>query len=174
MDDGADRFERKDFALGELDSAAPWVSQAKEAHAKRASNLAKVEELAGLNGATVVNGDDVDMAGDALVGGGSEELFSWDQTKEDVIVTVKCPLETKGKDVACKIAKQKLYLDVATVEKPADKQGPIIDGELFQECVADESAWTLETESGYKNVVVTLTKGVSVEGKPMRWLMLTR
>lgn len=172
VDDGADRFERLSFSLSELDSSATWVKEAQRLHADRANQLSRVEEIAGMSGATVVDGMTNDDGGG---GGGSGEMYTWEQNKEEVTVTVKCPLTTKAKDVKCKIAKQKLLLDVATVDKPdGKKDDPIIDAALFQECVVDDSAWTLETESDHKNVVVTLTKGVSIEGKPMRWLMLTR
>jgi len=67
--------------------------------------------------------------------GGKTDKYEWDQWEDEVLITVKFPPETKGKDIICEIKHDHLKLG---------KKGEpfLIDGPLYQEILPDESTWT--------------------------------
>ena len=53
-----------------------------------------------------------------MVGGRGHRWYMWGQTSQEVVVVVKVPLETKGKDIRCSIQPRTLDLHVATLPLP--------------------------------------------------------
>lgn len=76
--------------------------------------------------------------------------YSWKQTLEDVTISISLPPNTRGKDLAITIGKQKI--SVALKSKISE---PFIVGDLFGEIHPDESTWTVVDQ---KELTITLEK----------------
>ncbi|KAK3249184.1 hypothetical protein CYMTET_41378 [Cymbomonas tetramitiformis] len=79
--------------------------------------------------------------------------FSWDQTIEDVTLTLSVPLTTTKRDVQFKL--NPTYISVR-VEK--DEAVFKAEGNLFKNVEVDESSWHLTEEDGQRVVSVFLVK----------------
>jgi hypothetical protein len=77
--------------------------------------------------------------------------YTWEQTLEDVTVSVVVPAGTPGKMVNCQIKKD--HLTVGIKGKP-----PIVDGQLSEVCKPGDSTWTIADVAGGREVQVSLVK----------------
>ncbi|WVQ61924.1 uncharacterized protein L199_000057 [Kwoniella botswanensis] len=64
--------------------------------------------------------------------------YQWTQDLSTVTVTVPLPQGTKGKDVIVVMGKKKLKVQLKTSNEP------ILEGELFNDIISDESSWTID------------------------------
>ncbi|WVQ82519.1 hypothetical protein IAT38_004648 [Cryptococcus sp. DSM 104549] len=64
--------------------------------------------------------------------------YSWTQDLPTVTVTVVLPKGTRGKDLVVDIGRRKLKVKVKSSAEA------ILDGELFNDIVKDDSSWTIE------------------------------
>lgn len=83
--------------------------------------------------------------------------YKWEQTLEDVTVSVIVPPGTTSKMVNCKITKTHLVVGVKG-------QTPIIDGDLSEEVKASDSMWSIQDVSNGREIQVMLQKK-----KTMQW-----
>ncbi|WWD09671.1 hypothetical protein V865_007799 [Kwoniella europaea PYCC6329] len=64
--------------------------------------------------------------------------YQWTQDLSTVTVTVPLPKGTKGKDINVVMGKKKLKVQLKTSNEP------ILEGELFNDIISDESSWTID------------------------------
>ncbi|WVR06102.1 hypothetical protein IAU60_003131 [Kwoniella sp. DSM 27419] len=64
--------------------------------------------------------------------------YSWTQDLSTVTVTVPLPKGTRGKDLAVTMGKKKLKVQLKSATEP------ILEGELFNDIIADDSSWTID------------------------------
>jgi len=177
--DDDDRFERHDFTLAEVSSAAPWVKRAFALNIKKKQNAGDVQEQLRAMGAVNASADALNLQEQlpepddpALLGAvehGIDHGYQWTQEGEDVVVTANVPAETRKTDVKCVIKKQSMHLEVTTL---AESKRIVVDGALTlcHEVTMDECTWSiLKNKDDTKRVEVTLTKG-----KDARWPCFTR
>ena len=77
--------------------------------------------------------------------------YTWEQTLEDVTVTLIVPAGTPGKMINCKI--QKDHLTVGIKGQP-----PVIDGKLSEPVKAGDSSWAIVDVKDGREVQVVLVK----------------
>ena len=82
--------------------------------------------------------------------GGRTDKYVWTQTLEEVEMKIDVPKNTTGKD--CIVTFESHHLKV----KLKGEKEYIINGELHDEVDSDECTWTLDTEYGKENRVLTL------------------
>lgn len=83
--------------------------------------------------------------------GGTTDTYTWVQTLADVNMTILVPAGTKSKDMEISITKKKMK--VALKGQP-----PLIDGELFEAVLTDDSFWSITESNGTRNVEISLQK----------------
>eukprot|EP01052_Picozoa_sp_SAG31_P034284 SAG31_NODE_3985_length_3685_cov_2.692694_4_plen_331_part_00 len=132
-----------------------------------ASTAAALAEVFGQVGSP--NTNDAASAAASAATSSAEGLgkMSWVDGDGEVVVKVRVPKCTMARDVRADIGKSRLKVQVATL--PADTNKVVVDGELFQPVVVDESSWSLESGKDFRELVIELQKV-----RPMRWLVLTR
>ena len=81
----------------------------------------------------------------------AELPYKWEQTLEDVLVTVKVPKGTPTKSVNCQIKKDHLIVGIKG-------EKPIIDGDLSEPVKAGDSAWTITDIEDGREIQVELIK----------------
>ncbi|WWC86506.1 uncharacterized protein L201_001383 [Kwoniella dendrophila CBS 6074] len=64
--------------------------------------------------------------------------YQWTQDLQTVTVTVPLPKGTKGKDLNVVMGKKKLRVQIKSSSEP------ILEGELFNDIISDESSWTID------------------------------
>nr|XP_019049537.1 nuclear movement protein nudC [Kwoniella bestiolae CBS 10118]OCF28467.1 nuclear movement protein nudC [Kwoniella bestiolae CBS 10118] len=64
--------------------------------------------------------------------------YQWTQDLQTVTVSVPLPKGTKGKDVNVVMGKKKLKAQLKSSNEP------ILEGELFNDIISDESSWTID------------------------------
>lgn len=77
--------------------------------------------------------------------------YTWEQTLEDVTVSLIVPAGTPGKMVNCKITKTHLVVGIKG-------QTPIIDGDLSEQIKASDSAWSIVDVKDGREIQVNLIK----------------
>ena len=183
-----ERFERRDFTIGDLDSGSAWVTKARSLNIAKQMNaagdggndmLARMQAMAGPD-ATVVGNPHAGaggaapqvskMDGEGVTPEGS--LYTWTQTEDEVVVEVRCPMHTTAKDIKCTFGPQSIKLAVLSIQGAEDGNADstkVLEGKLFQRIDIDGSTWTIEKTGNERVLQVTLSKE-----QPMRWLVLTR
>eukprot|EP01001_Neometanema_parovale_P013110 NODE_9470_length_640_cov_84.205029_g9204_i0.p2 GENE.NODE_9470_length_640_cov_84.205029_g9204_i0~~NODE_9470_length_640_cov_84.205029_g9204_i0.p2 ORF type:complete len:134 (-),score=36.12 NODE_9470_length_640_cov_84.205029_g9204_i0:152-553(-) len=78
-----------------------------------------------------------------------EGTYKWQQNKEEVTVIIDFTEDTSSKQ---------LNVDLKTARLTAGLKGatPIIEGELFQSIIVEDSTWVLENK---RTLIITLVKG---------------
>lgn len=77
--------------------------------------------------------------------------YKWEQTLEDVLVTIKVEKGTPAKSVNCQIKKDHLIVGIKG-------KTPIIDGDLSEPVHASDSAWTIQDIDDGREIQVQLIK----------------
>lgn len=75
--------------------------------------------------------------------------YTWTQTLGEATIMFDVPENTRGKDLIVDI-------DVGTLHVQIKGQDPIVTGDLDAKCDCDDTTWTLETEKGKSNKVLTI------------------
>ena len=83
--------------------------------------------------------------------------YTWEQTLEDVTVSVIVPAGIPGKMVNCQIQKNHLIVGIKG-------KTPIIDGELSEQIKKGDSSWTIDDVKDGREIQVYLVKE-----KGMHW-----
>lgn len=83
--------------------------------------------------------------------------YKWDQTLQDVTMTIPVPANTRGKDLHVDIDAKTLRVKLVR-----DNES-IVDGELFKSVATDDCTWTIVDQ---KEVVITLEKSNKSEWWP--------
>ena len=97
-------------------------------------------------------GDDSDDGVPPLVGNGLKtDKYVFSQTLQDITINVFIPSHIKGKDLNVEYSPKKLKVQIKGQE-------PIIDGELPEKIVAEETVWTIDTVDGEKVCSITFDK----------------
>ena len=75
--------------------------------------------------------------------GGETDRYEWNQTEEEVNVSIKLPKEVTKKDIICDIKPDSLKVSIRGQEKP------ILEGNYppGKRVISDESGWTISTGS---------------------------
>lgn len=82
----------------------------------------------------------------------TEEIpYTWEQTLEDVTVTVPVKAGLTAKMINCKIGKTHLLVGIKG-------EPPIIDGDLSEPVKASDSMWVIEDSKTGRDIVISLVK----------------
>lgn len=85
-------------------------------------------------------------------GVGRNGLYYWTQTLVELTVYVDLPLGTKGKDIDCKVAHRRIHISLHSTGKV------YLDGTLEESVGADNSVWTVSSDSGITQLILTIEK----------------
>jgi hypothetical protein len=89
--------------------------------------------------------------GPAPVGnGGTTDKYVWTQTLGEVVMNIRVPIDTTGKQ--CKVVMSSSHLKVDV------KGETVIDGDFPKKAKPDDLVWTLETNEGVKDLAITFDK----------------
>ena len=156
---GKGKVKVKDVEIEMLDDDVD-IDAAKKA-AERA-NQASVAEAVSREGSTKDEdgeaGEEAEKGLKPNAGNGFDhDDYSWQQTLQEVNVSVPLPSGIKARSIVCDFTRSKLKLGIKGEE-------PILEGELFNEIVVDECTWTLEDASdGGRTLGLYLHKRNSME-----------
>jgi len=70
--------------------------------------------------------------------GGVTDVYRWSQQIMNVDIQIKIPSGTRAREVICDIKNKHLKVMIKGQEKP------IIDGELYEKVVVEDSLWSIE------------------------------
>eukprot|EP00854_Cymbomonas_tetramitiformis_P025498 gene25498-31149_t len=160
-----DDFYRLNFLLKEVSSDAQWVQEAAKWNQAKATDTHAQEFMQSVGANPHLSAPKAEPAADVPSKDPTEiGKYEWNQAGEEVNIIVACPKGTKAKNVKCNIGKNKIKLEIDTLETPL-----VLDGQLFQEVEREECNWTIEDSGDKRLLTVNLIKE-----KEMRWLMLIR
>lgn len=135
-----DRKWNIDFTLEDMRPDNAWV------RAAAAENMAAQQKEAHLHGPGTDAEEITNLSGEG-------DGYTWQQDREQVMVTVTVPAGTRGKQCKVKILKDAVTVDLSP-SPPADSSFKKIHLWLYAPVVASESMWCLDEGS----IVLTLTK----------------
>ena len=109
-------------------------------------------ELLPTSDAKAEEGNDSDDGEPPLIGNGLKtDTYSFTQTLGDLTLNIFIPSHIKGKDLTVDYTQKKLKVLI-------NGQDPIINGELCEKIIVDETLWTIDTIDGQKVVQITFDK----------------
>ncbi|KAJ1632049.1 HSP20-like chaperone [Pavlovales sp. CCMP2436] len=145
-----------DFTVADMSSSAKWMAAAAQQNFEHAVATKKMHDS--MNGTFQHINIGEDEGGTGLPGG-TTEVFSWSQTKEELELRVPIPRGAKAKD--CKVKFTSSTLSVAVAGSPAVLNA----APLHAKVRPDDCTWSIAGEGDERALMVTLEK-VSVGGWP--------
>ena len=98
------------------------------------------------------DGEDSDDGEPPLVGNGLKtDKYSFTQTLTDIVINVFIPSHVKGKDLIVDYSQKRLKVQIKG-------QDPLVNGELFDKIIVDETLWTIDSVEGQKVAQITFDK----------------
>jgi len=98
------------------------------------------------------DGDESEDGEIPLPGNGLKtDKYSFTQTLGDITINIFIPTHTKGKDLIVDYTQKKLKVQIKG-------QDPLINGDLPEKIIVDETLWTIDTIEGQRVVQITFDK----------------
>lgn len=82
--------------------------------------------------------------------GGKTDKFTWTQEINSLMLIIDIPFDTNKKTLKVNIEKKKLSCSI--------NGKMILDGELSNECIIDDSYYQIETDNDKKQLLISLQK----------------
>lgn len=151
-------MRNKDFTVADLDSESPWLKAAPGENYQYNMALQEMQDQLNVTG-NVQHVNTGRKNGELPSGEAEDGLYSWNQTSDEVEVSVASLAGLRGRDVAVTISRVGLV-----VKRKADA-ADLFALELFADVHTDDSTWTI----GGDGLVVTMEKA-----REHTWPQLTK